>query len=587
MTDIVSAIIGELEKRGQVKREGKGWRARCPNPGHEDLHPSFFVYPGGGGRCFSQCACYWPPKELAELLRKGRAWGYRKGALYANRYRARKGRQIWSTFAWHGFRYLHVVLRGFKGKVSIHRAGARVRQAKLDVRGAFQSSDPVLDRIWRVGVHTIQIGSHEIQIDCPTREQACYWGDAVWVAAWTQYLTGDLSYLRAMLLASEHIQYPDGQLAGCLFGEYPNVLFDYSLIMVWGLWEYYWRSGDLSVPRRILPVTRRVLDWYRARRGDGPLMELNPAEAQARKEGILFVDHPGLGWHNFPHPGIDRDGVSAGLNLFFLRALDAQADMAHALGAADEADACREEADALRHAIHRTFWSKTEGAYVDAVKQGKERPQISQQTNAMAVLAGVCKGAQARRVLERVLDADDRGLCLCSPYFWLYMAEAMARAGMHAQLIERERTLWGAMLEAGATSWWETFGGDEKDSLCHPWSSAPTYTLMADVLGVRAAAPGFTRVAVAPRPDLVPDASGVVCTPHGDVRVQWRRLSPKRAHLEIVLGDDMDGELVLPSRPRAKKVAMGQAGFWRGVVSLEPQRIAADGRARHLVGPTS
>ncbi|HZA22869.1 MAG TPA: hypothetical protein VFA32_09745, partial [Dehalococcoidia bacterium] len=28
----------------------------------------FFLYPGGGGRCFSQCNRYWPPHELAQLL---------------------------------------------------------------------------------------------------------------------------------------------------------------------------------------------------------------------------------------------------------------------------------------------------------------------------------------------------------------------------------------------------------------------------------------------------------------------------------------------------------------------------------------
>ena len=61
-------MLETLEKRGQVREEGKGWRARCPNPDHEDRSPSFFLYPGGGGRCFSQCLKYWPPHELAALL---------------------------------------------------------------------------------------------------------------------------------------------------------------------------------------------------------------------------------------------------------------------------------------------------------------------------------------------------------------------------------------------------------------------------------------------------------------------------------------------------------------------------------------
>ena len=61
-------ILLALEERGGVRQEGKGWRTRCPNPDHADKRPSFFFYPGGGGKCFSQCLQYWPPQELASLL---------------------------------------------------------------------------------------------------------------------------------------------------------------------------------------------------------------------------------------------------------------------------------------------------------------------------------------------------------------------------------------------------------------------------------------------------------------------------------------------------------------------------------------
>ena len=62
------AILASLEQRGDVQRMGKGWKTRCPAPDHEDIHPSFHLYPGGGGKCFSACSRYWSPRELAELL---------------------------------------------------------------------------------------------------------------------------------------------------------------------------------------------------------------------------------------------------------------------------------------------------------------------------------------------------------------------------------------------------------------------------------------------------------------------------------------------------------------------------------------
>jgi hypothetical protein len=61
-------ILERFEQRGPVRQEGRGWKTRCPHPDHEDRDPSFFLYPGGGGKCFSQCAQYWPPRELASLL---------------------------------------------------------------------------------------------------------------------------------------------------------------------------------------------------------------------------------------------------------------------------------------------------------------------------------------------------------------------------------------------------------------------------------------------------------------------------------------------------------------------------------------
>ena len=64
----LEAILAALEQRGDVRREGKGWKTRCPAPDHEDTHPSFHLYPGGGGKCFSACSRYWSPRELAELL---------------------------------------------------------------------------------------------------------------------------------------------------------------------------------------------------------------------------------------------------------------------------------------------------------------------------------------------------------------------------------------------------------------------------------------------------------------------------------------------------------------------------------------
>ncbi len=460
----------------------------------------------------------------AELLREGRPWCYRKRTRYAGRYITREGRQRWRSFGWHGLRYLHVVLRGFDAPVTVHHLGVWRREADLPWRARFSSSDDTLERIWHTGVHTLKVGTQEVHVDCPTREQAAYWGDAAWIGLWTLAHTGDASHLRHLLLSAEPAQLDDGQLPASIFSSLGQILFDYTLVFPWALREWWWHTGDLGVPRRLDEVVEGVLDWYRERIGPVTgLVEIDAIASQEQGEGTLFIDHPGLGWHNFPHPGIDRRGISAGLNLFLLRALQCRAELLEAMDRKSHAVRTTAEAEALAQRIEAAFFDSEQGVYVDALVDGRQSEQVSQQINALAVLTGVCPPERSRSVLERVTmsreDAPD--LCRCSPYFWIYLAEAMAEAGMHREMLDTIRDLWGKMAEAGATTWWETFAGDELDSLCHPWSSVPNHAIQRHLLGIGCAAAGFERAVIHPRPDLISRASGTLYTVSGPIEVSW------------------------------------------------------------------
>jgi hypothetical protein len=66
---LFNQVYQELEYRGhRLRPQGKGYLTNCPNPSHQDRHPSFFLYRSGAGRCYSQCDHYWNPREMAELL---------------------------------------------------------------------------------------------------------------------------------------------------------------------------------------------------------------------------------------------------------------------------------------------------------------------------------------------------------------------------------------------------------------------------------------------------------------------------------------------------------------------------------------
>src|SRR5690606_5747040 len=102
-----------------------------------------------------------------------------------------------------------------------------------------------------------------------------------------------------------------------------------------------------------------------------------------------------------------------------------------------------------------------------------------------------------------------------STFYGYYMLEAMAKAGKYQEAMDIISTYWGAMLDLGATTFWEDFniewirnsaGIDElvpegkmdihgdfgsycyvghRHSLCHGWASGPTAWLSEHVLGVK------------------------------------------------------------------------------------------------------
>ena len=410
----------------------------------------------------------------AELLREGRPWIYRKGTSYTARYRTRAGYQTFIPFFWSGFRYLHLVIRGETAGVIIHQVGCRARSAPLTpVAPPALAGDPALAEIYRLCERTLQRGVQEHLIDCPTREQAQYWGDAVFIAQslWRGFNAPSYLewYLACFLLAPLTA---DGLLSSVYPGAH-QVFLDYALIPLLGQRFYRQNTGNYYQPREFLEKALQLKRWYDVHRNTRGLVEA-PSAPAGSPALFAFIDHPGLGWHNFPHPGIDRGGASCPLNLFFLMFVQMLAEMGSAI-ADPRAQALRGEANALADTIRHTF---DDGVLLHDAHDGAMRsPGTSWQTNSLAVYADLLTGKRAEQTMRALLDGYDT-LCRCSPYFHFFFLPALRKVGMDAEaraLIVRE---WSPMLAGGATLTWEGFLGDEKDSLCHPWSTAPFLYLL-------------------------------------------------------------------------------------------------------------
>jgi alpha-L-rhamnosidase len=172
----------------------------------------------------------------------------------------------------------------------------------------------------------------------------------------------------------------------------------------------------------------------------------------------------------------------------------------------------------------------------------------TKQSAALAALAGL---VPARQVNEEVLKKG--GVEGFSTFYGYYMLQAKAKAGDYAGAIDNIDTYWGAMLDLGATTFWEDFDikwldnaaridelvpegkvdvhrsyGDFcykgfRHSFCHGWASGPTAWLSEHVLGISIVEPGCKAVRVRPHLGGLQWAEGTFPTPYGVISVRHER----------------------------------------------------------------
>jgi alpha-L-rhamnosidase len=446
-----------------------------------------------------------------------------------------------------GLRYLQLSIRG-DGPVTLRSVEVRERHRPRPDGPCFASSDPVLDRIWRIGVRTVDLCAQDAYLDCPSREQRAWTGDAVVHQMVDLVANPDWSLARwnVELAASPR---PDGMLpmaaGGDLAWRDEAYIPDWALHWVHALHNLYLHDRDDERLARLLPVAERVVDWFRPFVDDGGLL--------SDVTGWLLVD-----WS-----AVTTVGTSGAVTALWARALTELAAMADHLGDAGRAARAR-AAFARVHEGFDALWDDERGVYVDHLLDGVPGRTVSQHTNAAAIAAGLVPADRTRGVIDRILDphalvqaswlvpgreavvegagdmyADvgylaagapepwwdvDRGIVAAQPFFRYVVHDAVAAAGLAHRIPQLCRD-WTRLLDRETSTWRETwFGG----SHCHGWSATPTRDLSTHTLGVRPGAPGYAVVEIAPDLGDLDHARGAVVTPDGLVEVDVGS-----SHLEV------------------------------------------------------
>jgi len=404
---------------------------------------------------------------------------------------------------WRAFRYVGLEITTGDEALNIETIGHRFTAYPYAVQAEFDSSDARLNRIWRAGLHTMRLCSHETFEDCPHYEQMQYAGDTMITSKIAMLTTGEYALSRQALLHFDWSRLSEGLTQSRFPSRLVQVIPSWSLHWITNIRDYALITGDLATARQLLPGVGAVLDWFQRHAGPDGLPEWLP---------FWNITDWCPWWPRGVVPGADT-GATCIISAQFIRALDEAAELERLAGDPLRADGLRAHAERLRHALHARFWSETEGLYFD--RPGG--PEVSQYGNAWAVVCGAAGERERARLMQR-FPADAK-LAPGSFFWWHTGFRALERCDAYDRMPEFLGP-WHEMIEAGL----DTFVEENSywRSLCHAWSAHPVLEFLERVLGVTPGAPGFATINVRPHRCGLAHARGRLCTPRGPVAVAWR-----------------------------------------------------------------
>ena len=307
-----------------------------------------------------------------------------------------------------GFRFVRIDLLDSNTTLLIKEISAIFRYRDIPYLGSFISNDELLNNIWMTGAYTVHVNMQEYLWDGIKRDRLVWVGDMHPEVMTINSVFGYNDVVpRSLDFAKNENPLP----------KYMNGIGSYSIWWILIHRDWYNYQGDLEYLKKQRPYLAPLLKQLSEKIGkDGGEM----------LDGERFLDWPSSG---------NISAIHAGLHALMVMGFEAGAELSQIIG------------DRETEALCRTA--------ITRLKRHSPEMTDSKQAAALLAIAGLVAPEKAN---EKILSQD--GVHKMSTFYGYYMLTARAKAGDYQGAINNIRDYWGAMLDLGATTFWEDFNID-------------------------------------------------------------------------------------------------------------------------------
>ena len=464
------------------------------------------------------------------------------------------GDEVWAPrFTFHGFRYVEVT--GYPGTPGLHAVTGVVCGSPLDLAGAFECSDPLVNQLQRNIVWGQRGNFLEVPTDCPQRDERLGWMGDAQVFGRTAFFNMDIgSFFTKWMYDVVDGQTPEGAFPDVA----PKLVDPQDGMPGWGdagvivPWLMYERYGDRAVLEEHFDAMARWVDYIHA---------ANP--------GLLWVERRNGDVGDWLSIDADspKDVVATS---FFALSAELVARVAAVIGRPDAA------------ATYGALAERVKAAYCEAYVKPDGRIEGDTQAVYALALRFDLLPAEVRQAAGDHLAAAvaRRGDRLSTGFLGVsHLLPALTQTGhtdvAYRLLHQRQWPSWLYPVLHGATTIWERWNGwTEEDGLFDPGMNSFNHYafgsvgewLYETVAGLRPdpAAPGYEHFFVEPHPGGGLDwVSLRYNSIRGPIAVRWEVAEGgggKTFRLDVTVPPNTTATVLLPNG-EVERIGSGASSF--------------------------